>query len=72
MKTWYDAGYVIEKYNEESGRNSHHEQIALRFKQMLDNAEKQIAIQDAELALAKQMRERRKAQIEMEEPEMMC
>jgi hypothetical protein len=70
--TWYDAGYVIEKYNEYAGCNSHHEQIASKFHELFRRAEVEIAKQDAELALAKQMRDRRKAQMEADEPEMMC
>ena len=72
MKTWYDAGYVIERYNEESGRNSHHERIALRYRDLLDEANRKIAIQDAELALAKKMREQKRAASQADEPEMMC
>ena len=72
MKTWYDAGYVIEKYNEETGRNSNHEKIAVAYSRLLDEANRRIAIQDAELALAKKMREQRKATAQLDEPEMIC
>lgn len=72
MSTWYDAGYVIEKYNEYAGRNSNHEQVAAKFHEMYKRAEKEIAKQDAELALAKKIREQRKAVAQVDEPEMMC
>ena len=70
---WYDADYVLKEYNKQAGTNSNHEQIALKFHEMFRRAELEIAKQDAEFALAKKLREERKsAQLEAEEPEMMC
>lgn len=67
--TWYDAGYVIEKYNEESS-DSYHENVALAFKELLDRATKEIEKQDRELALAKKLREERRKNYTEEEPEI--